>query len=120
MLLGVPVIATNYSGNIDFTTPETSIVVDYDLVPLAAGEYPGGEGQVWADIRLDDLAAAMFKLASEPETCRMLAKAGQDYMTEHYAVPVVSVKHASRIRELLAGLGAGETLLESKKLTSLS
>src|SRR5436305_7216483 len=34
MLLGKPVIATNYSGNLDFMTPATSRLVDYRLVPL--------------------------------------------------------------------------------------
>ena len=106
MLLGVPVIATNYSGNIDFTTSETALVVDYDLVPLAAGEYPGGEGQVWADIKVDELAAAMRSLAEDPEACRRLGKAGHEFMAEHHAIPVIGALHAKRIKELLAEITA--------------
>lgn len=110
MLLGVPVIATNYSGNTDFTTPETALVIDYDLVPLAPGEYPGAEGQVWADIHVDKLAEAMARLADEPKTCRALAKAGRRFMTEHYAVPVISAQHAARIDELLAAKNAPQAV----------
>lgn len=102
MLLGVPVIATNYSGNIDFTNPENAIVVDYDLVPLTAEEYPGGEGQVWADIRVDDLATAMNRLADSPQTCRKLAQAGRDFMSKYYSISAVSFDHARRIKDLLA------------------
>ena len=34
MLLGKPVIATAFSGNMAFTTPENSLLVDYKLVKL--------------------------------------------------------------------------------------
>jgi glycosyltransferase involved in cell wall biosynthesis len=46
MLQGKPVIATKYSGNTDFMNADTSFLVDYRLVPVAEGEYPGARGQV--------------------------------------------------------------------------
>jgi len=48
MARGKPVIATNYSGNIDFMSPDNSFLVDYDLVeiPEKCGEYD--QGNVWA------------------------------------------------------------------------
>ncbi len=49
MLLGKPVIATNYSGNVDFMTPENSYLVDYRIVPLTRDYGPYMRGNVWAD-----------------------------------------------------------------------
>lgn len=49
MLLGKPVIATNYSGNVDFMTPENSYLVDYRIVPLTRDYGPYMRGQVWAE-----------------------------------------------------------------------
>lgn len=49
MLLGKPVIATNYSGNVDFMTPENSYLVDYRLVPLTRDYGPYMRGFVWAE-----------------------------------------------------------------------
>lgn len=49
MLLGKPVIATNYSGNVDFMTPENSYLVDYRIVPLTRDYGPYMRGAVWAD-----------------------------------------------------------------------
>ena len=42
MALGKPVIATGYSGNLHFMTPDNSYLVDYTLsaVPPACGPYP--------------------------------------------------------------------------------
>ncbi len=39
MQLGCPVIATGYGGNMDFCTPETAYLVDYDLVGVRTEEY---------------------------------------------------------------------------------
>jgi glycosyltransferase involved in cell wall biosynthesis len=56
---GKPVIATGYSGNLDFMTPSNSLLVDHRLVPIgaAAGPYPP-EG-VWADPDVEHAAALM-------------------------------------------------------------
>jgi len=49
MLLGKPVIATNYSGNVDFMTEANSYLVDYRLVPLTKDYGPYMRGFVWAE-----------------------------------------------------------------------
>ncbi len=37
MGLGKPVIATRYSGNLEFMDDATAYLVDYDLVPVGPG-----------------------------------------------------------------------------------
>ena len=32
MYLGKPVVVTGYSGNLDFTKPDNSFLIEYDLV----------------------------------------------------------------------------------------
>ena len=49
MFLGKPVVATNYSGNTDFTHHDNCCLVDYQLIPVEEGHYVFPEGQVWAD-----------------------------------------------------------------------
>lgn len=49
MYLGKPVIATGYSGNLDFMDRDNSLLVDYRMVPLRGGDYPCWRGQHWAD-----------------------------------------------------------------------
>ncbi len=57
MYLGKPAIATNYSGNVDFMTPENSYLVEYRLRKVVAEDHiynPYGAtvykpGFLWAD-----------------------------------------------------------------------
>lgn len=49
MLLGKPVIATEFSGNLDFMKPTNSFLVDYKLIPLQENDYPESAGQEWAE-----------------------------------------------------------------------
>ena len=42
MSLGKPVVATNYSGNVDFMTSDNSYPVDYRLVALTRNSSPFG------------------------------------------------------------------------------
>src|SRR6185437_4750059 len=49
MFIGKLALATGWSGNLDFMTPDTSLLVDYRLVDVASGEYPHSDGQQWAE-----------------------------------------------------------------------
>lgn len=49
MYLGKPVIATAYSGNLDFMDQDNSFLVDCAMIPVRDGEYPYWQGQQWAD-----------------------------------------------------------------------
>jgi hypothetical protein len=46
--LGLHVIATGYSGNVDFCRPPHASLVRSRLAKVKKGQYPYGEGQVWA------------------------------------------------------------------------
>jgi glycosyltransferase involved in cell wall biosynthesis len=65
MFLGKPVIATNWSGNTDFMTPENSCCVDFKLVPVKPGLLHYKPGHLWADADVSHAAHWMKKLASD-------------------------------------------------------
>ena len=49
MNLGTLVVATGYSGNMDFMSTESALLVDYTLKPVDAAEYPYAADNRWAD-----------------------------------------------------------------------
>ena len=49
MLLGKPVVATGYSGNMDFMTAENSYLVDYQMIPIADDMPSYEKGMCWAE-----------------------------------------------------------------------
>lgn len=82
MLLGKPVIATAYSGNLDFMTEETSLLVRHELVTLDRDYPPYRAGTRWAHASLTHAAECMRKVHDNPEWARALgAKAKTDLAT---------------------------------------
>ncbi len=63
MLLGKPVIATQYSGNLDFCSPKTSLLVDAELVPVRPCEYEHAVGQYWANPNQNSAVSALRQAA---------------------------------------------------------
>jgi hypothetical protein len=85
MYLSKPVIVTGYSGNLDFTKPDNSFLVDYDLVHVPKGCDPYDEGLLWAEPRLDHAADQMRLVAANAEIRRSRAHNGHDYILQHFA-----------------------------------
>lgn len=77
MLRGIPVVATNWSGNTDFLDAGTGYPIGYDLVPVSdpQGNY-SGDGQYWADASIDEAAIALRILRSDARLRGDLALAG--------------------------------------------
>jgi glycosyltransferase involved in cell wall biosynthesis len=77
MLLGKPVIATRYSGNLDFMGPENSLLVDYERVEIKEDRpiYPRGE--FWAEPSVQHAAAYMREVFEHPEEARARAERAQ-------------------------------------------
>jgi glycosyltransferase involved in cell wall biosynthesis len=65
MRLGKPVVATAWSGNIDFMNEKNSLLVDYKLVPVGAGQYLHTQGQRWAEADIEQAAICMRRLVDE-------------------------------------------------------
>ncbi|MEA3503478.1 MAG: glycosyltransferase family 1 protein, partial [Actinomycetota bacterium] len=60
-------ICTGYSGNMEFTTPENSWLVDYELIETGEVNGPYPAGAVWAKPSIDSAAELMRRAASNPE-----------------------------------------------------
>jgi len=61
---GMPVVATGWSGNIEFMNAENSYLLEYSLVDVddAQGKYPGDLGR-WAAASVEDAAGVVADLA---------------------------------------------------------
>jgi len=100
MLLGKPVIATRYSGNIDFTRPDNSCLVDYKLIEVGEGEYPFSRDQVWADPNIDQASDYMRKLVEDNEYRDAMSRAGYSYIKTYHSYETVGEKYRRRLIDL--------------------
>ncbi|MDR3528665.1 MAG: glycosyltransferase family 4 protein [Rhizomicrobium sp.] len=74
MHAGKVVVATAWSGNLDFMTDETAALVPVTQVPSNDSEHLYCfEGQTWADADLDAAAAWLKRLADEPQRRRQMS-----------------------------------------------
>jgi glycosyltransferase involved in cell wall biosynthesis len=80
MLLGRPVVATGWSGNLTFMTPETSALVDYRLVPVVD---PRGNYEVrharWAEPDVEAAASWLRRLGDDAMLRQRMGEAGRAY-----------------------------------------
>ncbi|WP_063890488.1 glycosyltransferase family 4 protein [Burkholderia ubonensis] len=104
MLLGQPVVVTNFSGNVDYCTPDTAFLVDGDLVPLRAGDYLFHEGQFWCDPDIDQAAQQIRRVLEDSETRTKIAGAGQQKLRDDYSIAAVARRYAAHLANLEAKL----------------
>lgn len=85
MAQGKPVVATAYSGNLDYMTEQNALLVPYELVPIGSdgGPYPA-EG-AWAEPDLDAAAGAMRSLVDDPGLGERLGAQAQLDMAVAYS-----------------------------------
>ncbi|MCK9387111.1 MAG: glycosyltransferase [Sulfuritalea sp.] len=82
MRLGVPVIATGWSGNMTFMDHSCAAIVRYGLAPIS-GSHPVfsakalGPDAIWAEPVIEDAVAWMRHLHSQPEDRRRLGAAAR-------------------------------------------
>ncbi len=75
MAAGTPVIASAYSGNLDFMDRDSALLVGGREIPIGPGHYYPAEGH-WFDPNLDEAAALMRRVRVEPELRARLREAG--------------------------------------------
>ena len=103
MSLGIPVIATAYSGNMDFTTPENSGLVDYKLVSLTRDYGPYLRGFQWADPDVAMAGVLMRRLVDEPAWREALGRRGQADVIAHFDLAAAARAMRSRLEAIQTG-----------------
>jgi glycosyltransferase involved in cell wall biosynthesis len=103
MNLGVPAIATNYSGNLEFCNEQTSYLVDYDLKALDHDDYifviPG---QRWAEPRLQSAVTQMRLVFNDPALREQRSAAGKAYVQTHFSPEAVAKRYKERLSTIMA------------------
>src|SRR4051794_18058698 len=87
LAVGLPTIASNWSGNTEFMRPETSWLVDGELVDIPDDHdtfVDDVSDQRWFEPDLDALAAALADVASDPAAARRRAAPARDDLIERF------------------------------------
>lgn len=101
MLLGKPVIATGFSGNLDFMNEENSFLCSHILKPIGKGNSPYPANGLWADVDVNQAAFWMKYVFENPEIALAKAQKGKDFILKHHSYEVVGDQIKKRLLKIL-------------------
>ena len=106
MCMGKPVVATAYSGNMEFMTTANSCLVDYRMIAVESGEYPHASGQQWADPDPRHAAHHFRMLYKDRALGSCLGNQAARDMARNFSVEACMNVLAQRLRLIDIGLDA--------------
>lgn len=109
MFFGKPVVATGWSGNMDYMVDGAAFAVPYTLIPVQQGEYIEHEDQVWADPSVDDAVDMLVRLVDDPRVARETGERAQAYMKRHYSDGAIGLDLRRRLEAIAGSIGTPAT-----------
>jgi hypothetical protein len=98
MAYGKPVIATAWSGNMDFMTDQTAYLVPYRLTALEVGDQDFEAGSIWAEPDVAAAAALMDHVASRRAEAAHVGQRAAEWVNVNLSAAAIG----RRMRERLA------------------
>lgn len=97
MFLGKPVIATNWSGNTEFMTPQNSLPVNYRLIAIDEDIGVYKAGQVWADPDVEQAAFQMRKIVEDDNMRKSISREARRTMISDFSPEAIGQKIRARL-----------------------
>src|ERR671913_591730 len=106
MYLGKPVIATGYSGNMEFMTPQNSYPVDYTLRPVGDDAGPSPPAGEWAEPGIGHAARLMRHVFEDQREAGERGRRAAEDIRRNHSVEAAGRAMAERIRRVRARRGS--------------
>ncbi len=100
MASGRPVIATGWSGNVDFMHPDNALLVDYRLVAIERDLGPYRRGQLWAEPDVDAAATCMREIASSAQLRQRLGMRARQTAVRELSPAAIAPLVQARVRAI--------------------
>ena len=100
MLLGKPVISTDWSATAEFVTPENGCPVRAKLVTLEQSHGPYAKGSIWADADPAHAAEWMQRLHADRALVARLGAAAKETITARFAPAVIGTRYRKRLEAI--------------------
>jgi glycosyltransferase involved in cell wall biosynthesis len=104
MALGKPVITTAYSGNMDFTTPFNSYLVNYNISEIEEDWGPYKKGYTWAEPDIEHAANLMRYVFKNQEEAKQKGLIAKQFIEKYFSPVFISKMYYNRISYVLQNL----------------
>ena len=105
MAMQKPVIATGYSGNMEFMNDRNSFLVKYKLSELTKDIGPYAKGNVWAEPDKEHAAELMRFVFENPSSSQVTALRAKKDIQSGMTVGVAGAEMKNRLHQILADRG---------------
>lgn len=103
MALGVPVIATGYSGNMDFMSDDVAVLVPWEYCDVGPEAWPYPESSRWADPQLDAASNAMREMFLDEQKRERIGEAGRQFLVENFSPEACGTRMRDRLQSIAEG-----------------
>lgn len=100
MDLGKPVVATGWSGNVDFMNAGNSCPVAYELVPIERDHGPYKAGNRWADPDVEHAAWLMARLVRDSDYRETIGRRARETIRTEFSPRVAGERYRRRLARL--------------------
>lgn len=105
MACGKPVIATNYSGNLEFMDATNSFLVPYRMMRVGGGHHPYRADGAWADPDLHAASQAMRRVVADPTFAAALGRRARTEVLRRHGVD----RRARLVRDWMSSINTNVT-----------
>lgn len=100
MFLQKPVIATNWSGNIDFMDHRNSLLVNYTIKRIRENYGPYSPNQYWAEPDISHASELMNKIVDDVEYGKCIGMLGKKIIENKFSHQVIGESYKLRLSQL--------------------
>jgi glycosyltransferase involved in cell wall biosynthesis len=104
MAAGLPVIATDYGGTVDFVTEELGFPLRCRLVEVDRDHGPYAKGAVWSDPSREHLRQLLRDVVDNPGAAAARGQRARACMLEDYSAEAVGRRISGRLASIAPGL----------------
>ena len=104
MALGVPVIATDCGGTVDFVTEEAGFPLRHCLVEVDQDHGPYAKGAIWSDPSREHLRELLRSVVANPREAEARGQRARARMLEGYSAAAVGRRIGGRLAAIAPGL----------------
>jgi glycosyltransferase involved in cell wall biosynthesis len=103
MLMAKPVIATGYSGNLDFMNRDNSFLVDYERVEIKEDRPIYTRGNFWAEPSIEQAAGYMREVYEHRDEARARAQRSQAETQSLLSLEAAGKRMRARLEQIATG-----------------
>jgi glycosyltransferase involved in cell wall biosynthesis len=100
MFFGKPVVATGWSGNMEYMREGVAFPVRYSLQAVKEGEYPHFENQVWADPDVSHAVEVLIRIIDNPKLARAVGRRARSHMRRNFSDVVLGATYRRRLEAI--------------------